>query len=432
MSNDWIDDASRRLAQAQSRRQLILRFFGVVLGSLALASSRRRQALAQTECSYGEVACGGYGGDFTCIDVSYDDDNCGYCGNGCPRGSSCLGGQCEGEFDDYRDTDDCYTGTFCDDGFGGYVCVELEWDSYNCGSCGAVCPTGSSCVSGECLCNIGDFCFTGNVAQCVDTEWDRLNCGSCGNVCDNGTNCIAGRCSQSEPIATQKPSNVSSSVPFGLDAVTDDALTESRFAALLPSSFSSYELITNTTVEDASEPLYAGVIRSKTFFYRNTEASSSTVMTLANVAVLREDRPVDDMLFSEQRACRESPECSFIGQNLSPGSRVAFQYQTFPFGDIDAFVSFLAWGQPDGLLMFTFMASSRATLESLATTFVKNAKESSASRGSRRTQATPSSSSLRRRFVPRGGEDVAHSVVDVLVDQQPHPNHRRGSDVGGR
>jgi hypothetical protein len=81
-----------------------------------------------------------------------------------PAGYSCQAGQ-----------------TLC-----GNSCVFLETNAAHCGSCNNVCPSGTTCVDGECTCQSG---LTSCNGECVDTTSDADNCGSCGNACADGEVC---------------------------------------------------------------------------------------------------------------------------------------------------------------------------------------------------------------------------------------------------
>jgi hypothetical protein len=60
-----------------------------------------------------------------CVDVSFDADNCGFCGLPCPRFGSwhCCWG----------------------------VCVNTNFNPLNCGACGRPCPLATPCMFGRCL-----------------------------------------------------------------------------------------------------------------------------------------------------------------------------------------------------------------------------------------------------------------------------------------
>ncbi len=71
------------------------------------------------------------------------------------------------------------------------ACIEVLWDDDNCGDCGVVCTEEMSCVLGRCLCpggleNCGDVC--------VDTRDEVAHCGACDSPCGAGESCGGGRC----------------------------------------------------------------------------------------------------------------------------------------------------------------------------------------------------------------------------------------------
>lgn len=80
-----------------------------------------------------EKICGGF-----CLDVRYDNNNCGGCGVICPNETmACNEGACECRDDDLR---------MCDG-----LCRDTEISRDHCGSCGKVCPSSDACIAGECV-----------------------------------------------------------------------------------------------------------------------------------------------------------------------------------------------------------------------------------------------------------------------------------------
>src|SRR6516162_1638813 len=72
-------------------------------------------------------------------------------------------------------------------------------DSQNCGACGHVCGTGSTCQSGTCACGSGLLsCNNACVSQ------DTSNCGSCGHTCTGTQVCASGTCSNACPTGTMQ------------------------------------------------------------------------------------------------------------------------------------------------------------------------------------------------------------------------------------
>jgi hypothetical protein len=81
---------------------------------------------------------------------------------------------------------------------------DLATDPNNCGGCGIVCSAPNAIanctnrVCGIAACNSGYADCNGLAADGCETNVanDAMNCGTCGNVCPAGTSCVAGHCVQ--------------------------------------------------------------------------------------------------------------------------------------------------------------------------------------------------------------------------------------------
>jgi hypothetical protein len=103
--------------------------------------------------------------------------NCGACGNDCPAGSACVSGACV-----------CPMGEVAC----GATCADLSIDVNNCGACGRDCDPAGSCVSGNCTCPAPLTPTPGG--NCVDLTRDPNNCGALGNDCFGSEYCVACTC----------------------------------------------------------------------------------------------------------------------------------------------------------------------------------------------------------------------------------------------
>jgi hypothetical protein len=115
--------------------------------------------------------------DSRCVNLQFDSANCGQCGRACPQ--SCDSGQCVA----------ACSGSLgeCDGS-----CTYLD-DPFNCGDCGVVCDRG--CRAGACIPDIG--CGVGRAwcaGVCIDILADVQNCGACARACPVNTTCANGTC----------------------------------------------------------------------------------------------------------------------------------------------------------------------------------------------------------------------------------------------
>ena len=122
-----------------------------------------------------------------CFDLDEDEDNCGKCGNECADGATCNDGEC-----------DCPSNQIACDG----ECVSSTSNT-NCGECDNACnagagqtcqdPAGSQPRDCYCFNNALEYCPQEGV--CVDLDNDEQNCGTCGHACNGPANvCRNGDC----------------------------------------------------------------------------------------------------------------------------------------------------------------------------------------------------------------------------------------------
>jgi hypothetical protein len=111
-------------------------------------------------------------------------------GGGCREGGE---GDADADADEFPDADDDSDTATCGDTLCNGQCVNLLFDGQNCGSCGNACTSGEHCENSICVseCPPGLESCSG---YCLNTLRDSSNCGSCGNVCASGQGCESGYC----------------------------------------------------------------------------------------------------------------------------------------------------------------------------------------------------------------------------------------------
>ena len=123
-------------------------------------------------CSGTFADCNNNSADGCEVNLATDPNNCGSCGQACMSGFSCSAGACT-------------------DGDAGVCNTSLQ------------CPNGQVCVDHQCVVDSDGGTCTSGYADCDNdtsngcetyVETDTSNCGSCGNVCTTGYSCVSGIC----------------------------------------------------------------------------------------------------------------------------------------------------------------------------------------------------------------------------------------------
>lgn len=135
---------------------------------------RGRHRRRRCVCPDGHTECGG-----RCVRTRTDPRHCGRCGRECPTGTSCVDGDCvqgdgTGTGPGGSGACDCPPGEACCEG----QCTDLNESEEHCGECGKSCPSGKTCCDG----------------RCIDLESDPKNCGRCGRRCADNEVCSEGEC----------------------------------------------------------------------------------------------------------------------------------------------------------------------------------------------------------------------------------------------
>lgn len=172
-------------------------------------------------CPGGAPFCGGAdaGQDASRCAPANDENNCEECGQSCnaAQGFGCASSKCA-------------------------CLLDITADDKNCGACGNVCPQGTRCSGGSCVC--ADQTCAGNV--CVDTLTHPRNCGACGTVCESGY------CSQSACVdrASLPPSQTGPDGCLATDAVKNGDFGESSCCFSTVSHKRPEQLILTSSISD--------------------------------------------------------------------------------------------------------------------------------------------------------------------------------------
>lgn len=172
-----------------------------VLGCVILAAGcNTDNGIVGGACKQGLQVCSN-----KCVDLTSDVAHCGDCTTTCQPGVVCTQGVCGGAKDASPDSnadsgDGGDGGSRTDGGDGG---CEPPFDNHaNCGACSKACLDTEDCIAGpNATFACGPKCTPPLVACrgiCVDVQTDPTNCGSCGRFCVSFL-CAAGKCSGSNP-----------------------------------------------------------------------------------------------------------------------------------------------------------------------------------------------------------------------------------------
>ena len=151
------------------------------------ASMELRSYCPSDRCPSGHTTCPN--SQFLCdVDLLTDVENCGECGNACPRSGgneqySCVNGRCAMT---------CMVANALDcDGVPDNGCETSPLSNDHCGVCGNKCAADKPCMDRgimdyACGCRAGElYCPHPFLPffPCVDPENDDVNCGACNNAC---------------------------------------------------------------------------------------------------------------------------------------------------------------------------------------------------------------------------------------------------------
>ena len=168
-------------------------------------------------CSAGLPPCNG-----VCVNYGSDPAHCGACDNACTVDQSCQDGVCQQKIDKGGNTDMlCDAGlTLCNKEF-----ADVQSNPTHCGGCDNPCGSDEVCQGGVCAWLAAEAgsgtvllnCVAVGLSPCgdlcIDLQSDRANCGTCGNVCAAAENCLSGVCGG---IANQQPDVLVSCAALGL------------------------------------------------------------------------------------------------------------------------------------------------------------------------------------------------------------------------
>lgn len=163
----------------------------------------------------------------------------------------------------------------------GSTCADLQNDNTNCGGCGVVCASGTTCTGARCVVPMQPgtpppppACTAGRTmcaAVCCDLQSDNANCGACGNACTGSATCNAGRCvaptppppscSDREEIIVTLPSRFHDRCPGGFRVVVHGDRPGEDARVMSAGGYSDVEHGVNRYFSGQREPLRLSIRR---------------------------------------------------------------------------------------------------------------------------------------------------------------------------
>jgi hypothetical protein len=145
-----------------------------------------------SNCDSNRADCNNDPSDGCEVDLRYDINNCGSCGNICNPANG--NGKCENK----KCIIESCKGTYldCNNDVSDGCEADKLIDNKNCGGCFKICGDRSSCIGGTCICDSGYLnCDNDFSNGCeVDPKTNKNHCGECFNNCGNNALCDDGNC----------------------------------------------------------------------------------------------------------------------------------------------------------------------------------------------------------------------------------------------